>query len=319
MAAPDPADFTRGAPGAADLRGASMVAKHAEARAAKQEADALAALRASFPTLPPALLAAAAAEVGFSAPAASPLVEAFWAQHGEDVRSLFAAAGVALQAPPPPPSGGDGDANDDDDRRRKRCRRRSRSRSRDRHRRRSRSRDRRRRRSRSRDRRASPAATAADRYGKYGTIHADADADAKRSEFCAWVAEVKKCDLETLSRPAEADLWRTFVEDYNTATLPSRKYYDLAAWTAKQKKGGVVEKRAVDDETALRAERAAERAAAAAERLRDAYDDLKREGGAKASDMREQEVLRRALATARRVGDDEKAAALAKRLAPDKK
>ena len=319
MAAPDPsADFTRGSVDAVDTRGASMVAKHAEARAAKQEADALTALRASFPALPPALLAAAAAEVGFSAPAATPLVEAFWAQHGEDVRSLFASAGAPLQAPPPPPSGSD-DA-DDDDRRRKRSRRRSRSRSRDRRRRRSRSRDRRRRHSRSRDRRASPAAaTAADRYGKHGIIHVDTDADAKRSEFCAWVADVKKCDLETLSRPSEADLWRTFVEDYNTATLPSRKYYDLAAWTAKQRKGGVVEKRAVDDETALRAERAAERAAAAAERLRDAYDDLKREGGSKASDMREQEVLRRSMATARRVGDDEKAAALAKRLAPDKK
>jgi hypothetical protein len=131
---------------------------------------------------------------------------------------------------------------------------------------------------------------------------------------------VKKVDVDALARGAETELWRTFVEDYNTATLPSQKYYDLAAWAAKAAGDGApVPASAVDDEAALRAERAAERAAAASARLRSAYDELRRGGGAKAGDMREQELLRRALATARRVGDDDKAATLAKRLAPDKK
>lgn len=31
----------------------------------------------------------------------------------------------------------------------------------------------------------------------------------------------------------ERELWRTFMEDFNTCTLPERKYYDLAAHARK--------------------------------------------------------------------------------------
>ena len=38
-----------------------------------------------------------------------------------------------------------------------------------------------------------------------------------------------------LPRYEEKDLFKEFMEDYNTATLPSRKYYNLEKWEAEQR------------------------------------------------------------------------------------
>ncbi|KAJ1486037.1 hypothetical protein T484DRAFT_1791346 [Baffinella frigidus] len=37
-------------------------------------------------------------------------------------------------------------------------------------------------------------------------------------------------DYGCLPQRAREDLWGTFVEDFNTATLPHEKYYDLSKW-----------------------------------------------------------------------------------------
>eukprot|EP01056_Protomagalhaensia_sp_Gyna25_P002950 Protomagalhaensia_sp_Gyna_25__2949@NODE_2732_length_921_cov_55_308390_g2278_i0_p1_GENE_NODE_2732_length_921_cov_55_308390_g2278_i0NODE_2732_length_921_cov_55_308390_g2278_i0_p1_ORF_typecomplete_len244_score52_97AAA_23/PF13476_6/0_028Nup88/PF10168_9/0_084CDCA/PF18484_1/0_15_NODE_2732_length_921_cov_55_308390_g2278_i085816 len=68
-----------------------------------------------------------------------------------------------------------------------------------------------------------------DRFGKYGLIN-DGARFAKRAEFQLWLAEIKGLSYEEVSQPSLKALWSQFVEDFNTATFPSKKYYELAAW-----------------------------------------------------------------------------------------
>lgn len=43
-----------------------------------------------------------------------------------------------------------------------------------------------------------------------------ADMATKRDEFLMWAAEVKRIDIETLDRYEEKDLFKDFMEDFNT-------------------------------------------------------------------------------------------------------
>ena len=63
-------------------------------------------------------------------------------------------------------------------------------------------------------------------YGSRGIIR-ETDAYGKREEFNAWLTEVKGCNTERVKGAEEKALFREYVEDYNTATLPSEKYYNL--------------------------------------------------------------------------------------------
>ena len=168
-------------------------------------------------------------------------------------------------------------------------------------------------------------ATACDgaQWGKYGVLQ-DADRARMRPEFFAWLAEVKHIDAETLTdRRLEAELWRAFVEDFNTATLPSTKYYNLAAWEHEQQQGqrrqpGGDEGSFIDDEAALRAEqkraREAQRRAQLAQQVREMRADT-----AKQSDMAHQEELRLLQHHLWRAGDEQAAHKIAERLRPDVK
>ncbi|GFR41117.1 hypothetical protein Agub_g1761, partial [Astrephomene gubernaculifera] len=159
-------------------------------------------------------------------------------------------------------------------------------------------------------------------FGKYGIIR-ESDAYAKRNEFILWALEVKKTDVENLGKFEERDLFRDYMEDYNTGTLPHRKYYDLEAYeraraakaAAKGAKLASKRKSAVNDEEALRQQRAEERQRLAAERLQDAYREIKYSD--KGQDMREQELLRAQMALAYKTGDTSKAHRLLDRLQPD--
>jgi hypothetical protein len=68
-------------------------------------------------------------------------------------------------------------------------------------------------------------------YGKFGVIR-ELDIHTKSSEFYAWMMEVKHISRETLGRKEEREYFLEFMEDYNTATLPDVKYYDLGKWAA---------------------------------------------------------------------------------------
>ena len=74
---------------------------------------------------------------------------------------------------------------------------------------------------------------ASDQYGRYGIIR-EADLATKVSEFQQWATEVKKVNIEALPKWEEKELFAEFMEDYNTGTLPHKKYYDLMAYVQQQ-------------------------------------------------------------------------------------
>merc|ERR1712187_310881 len=69
-------------------------------------------------------------------------------------------------------------------------------------------------------------------FGKYGVIKAE-DFFNKKPEFLSWSMEVKKVNTDMLGQMQMRDLFKEYIEDYNTATMPSEKYYDLKTWDDK--------------------------------------------------------------------------------------
>jgi hypothetical protein len=53
-----------------------------------------------------------------------------------------------------------------------------------------------------------------------------------------WLSEVKCFNLETISQQDERRFFEEFVECYNTATLPSKKYYNFKVWYEKEQLRG---------------------------------------------------------------------------------
>ncbi|XP_071736612.1 uncharacterized protein [Rutidosis leptorrhynchoides] len=72
-----------------------------------------------------------------------------------------------------------------------------------------------------------------DSWGKYGIIR-ETDMWNKRPEFTAWLAEVKQVNLESMPNWEEKQMFKQFMEDHNTATFPSKKYYSLDAYHRKK-------------------------------------------------------------------------------------
>ncbi|MEW5309986.1 MAG: hypothetical protein WDW38_001823 [Sanguina aurantia] len=155
---------------------------------------------------------------------------------------------------------------------------------------------------------AKPAAGKGDDFGKYGILH-EIDYNSKSSEFIRWALDVRKVDVEAMSKAEEKELFRDFMEDYNTGEkpgagnnglhpLPHRKCYNLQ-----------------DDEAAIKAARDADRVAVLEARQLDAYKAL--QYGNRAQEMREQDLMRQQMSLAYRTGDLAKAALLAKKLKPD--
>ncbi|KAJ9051970.1 hypothetical protein DSO57_1038886 [Entomophthora muscae] len=72
-----------------------------------------------------------------------------------------------------------------------------------------------------------------DKYGYYGLI-GESDFYNKESEFTAWLDEVLHIQMDEISPFKRIELFRDFIEDYNNAKLPSRKYYDIARWRSKR-------------------------------------------------------------------------------------
>ncbi|GER43090.1 nucleic acid binding protein [Striga asiatica] len=158
----------------------------------------------------------------------------------------------------------------------------------------------------------------------------------KRPEFTAWLAEIKKIvlrlnnlifleqvNLESLPNWEEKQLFKDFMEDHNTATFPSKKYYNLDAYYQRKmekemKKGytkAVESERTVfNDEEQRRLELQQERE----RRKQQEVEDLKRSmQSGMAQAMKEQAQLREEMAYQYKIGNFEAAAAIQKRLDPD--
>mmetsp|Transcript_22802 Transcript_22802/g.45839 ORF Transcript_22802/g.45839 Transcript_22802/m.45839 type:complete len:359 (+) Transcript_22802:38-1114(+) len=82
-------------------------------------------------------------------------------------------------------------------------------------------------------------------FGKYGVIKAE-DFYNKKPEFLLWAMEVKKQATDNMGQMEMKNLFKEFIEDYNTATMPSKKYYNLAAWDAMM--GKKMQKKKRDDD-----------------------------------------------------------------------
>ena len=109
-------------------------------------------------------------------------------------------------------------------------------------------------------------------YGSRGVLRRT-DLNLKRDEFDAWCREVRKTDPR--GRAELETLFSEFCEDFNTCTLPSEKYYNLAAWERAQAAAAAAGPTAarsnfsmLDDAEAHRRESEAARRAKAEEQMR---------------------------------------------------
>nr|XP_043628296.1 DEAD-box ATP-dependent RNA helicase 42 [Erigeron canadensis] len=161
-----------------------------------------------------------------------------------------------------------------------------------------------------------------DSWGKYGIIR-ETDMWTKRPEFTAWLAEVKQVNLESLPNWEEKQMFKQFMEDHNTATFPSKKYYSLDAYHRKKiekaiKKGSAKaaksERIVFNDEEQRRLELQQER-----EKQKEAeVEALKRSmQSGMAQAMKEQDRLREEMNYLFKIGNVEAATAIQRRLDPD--
>ncbi|KAG9441048.1 hypothetical protein H6P81_016902 [Aristolochia fimbriata] len=159
-------------------------------------------------------------------------------------------------------------------------------------------------------------------WGKYGIIR-ETDMWTKRPEFTAWLAEVKQVNLENLQNREEKQMFKEFMEDHNTATFPSKKYYDLDTYQRRKmeremKKGlkrlSETERTVFNDEELRRQELLREREKQKEQEVK-ALKQSMQSGLAQA--MKEQAQLREEMAYQYRIGNFEAAAAIQRRLDPD--
>ncbi|KAJ3163288.1 hypothetical protein HDU88_006386 [Geranomyces variabilis] len=75
--------------------------------------------------------------------------------------------------------------------------------------------------------------SASAQYGAYGVIAAS-DMFRMQAEFWTWLVEVKKTSPESLPNYKMKEVFLDFMEAYNTASLPSKKYYNLDKWEREQ-------------------------------------------------------------------------------------
>lgn len=85
-----------------------------------------------------------------------------------------------------------------------------------------------------RDKDRASAAVNQNEYGKYGIIREDSYFQ-KQKEFEVYMEEVKKIPgVGCLPRRDVVEYFKSYVEDYNTATMPHEKYYSYAKWESQK-------------------------------------------------------------------------------------
>ncbi|KAK4687700.1 hypothetical protein P7C73_g2414, partial [Tremellales sp. Uapishka_1] len=92
--------------------------------------------------------------------------------------------------------------------------------------------EKRRRKERKKEKKSKSSAAVTAQWGLYGLI-SEADIVTKDSEFRTWLVEERTINPETISKDRSRKEFAVFVEDYNTATLPHEKYYDMAKYDIK--------------------------------------------------------------------------------------
>jgi len=164
-------------------------------------------------------------------------------------------------------------------------------------------------------------------FGRFGLIREE-NFHSKKREFEAYMDEVHGV-VNVLSMPKREMMghYRTFMEDFNTATMPNEKYYNIERWEMDAyhqaqafKQQGLVADGSVrtvfDDE----AERNAERRRLKLEQEAAQFSVLKQQMAQRQNlidDMRRQETLRGEQILAFKAGDRETLKKIERKLAPD--
>ncbi|OQR92421.1 hypothetical protein ACHHYP_03713 [Achlya hypogyna] len=131
-------------------------------------------------------------------------------------------------------------------------------------------------------------------YGKYGILR-ETDFHAKAVSFQAWLRDIKKIADFNGPKYEAVEYFKEYMEDYNTATMPHEKYYDIEKYEMKKynKKMAKKMKRqrpsAVEDEESAHRERMRKKAE---ESRRDFELILATMDRDKIADMRHQQQLR---------------------------
>lgn len=144
-------------------------------------------------------------------------------------------------------------------------------------------------------------------FGKYGILKRD-DFSRMQRALEVWLDEVKSISASVLSRRDLQTYFEEFREDFNTATLPHKKYYNFDAWEQAEwdkKKSESTPKQKSNDELAHKALR----------RQEEANVKLDTETIA---DMKHQAALRTQMQVAFRTGDTETYERLRRRLNADR-
>ncbi|SCZ91285.1 BZ3500_MvSof-1268-A1-R1_Chr1-2g01308 [Microbotryum saponariae] len=63
-------------------------------------------------------------------------------------------------------------------------------------------------------------------WGKHGIL-TETDIYQKDQEFRAWLVGERMLNPETMSKAKEKEIFKEFMEDFNTGTLPHEKYYNM--------------------------------------------------------------------------------------------
>jgi len=165
-------------------------------------------------------------------------------------------------------------------------------------------------------------------FGKYGVIKPE-DFYNKKPEFLSWAMEVKKENTDTMGQMEMKNLFKEYIEDYNTATMPTKKYYNLQAWDTlmskkrQQKKRGDemsdAQKAALasfDDEKARREEIKHLQAKKQDDYITSEVKKM-RANKAKVEEMKTQERLRTQMDMLNKAGLSKEATKIKDRLTPD--
>ncbi|KAL8144142.1 hypothetical protein V2J09_017174 [Rumex salicifolius] len=159
-------------------------------------------------------------------------------------------------------------------------------------------------------------------WGKYGIIK-EVDMWNKRPEFTAWLLDVKEVNLESLPNWEEKNMFKEYMEDYNTATFSSKKYYNLDIYhknkMAKQMRKGMkkvvaTERTVFNDEEQRRLELLQEREKQKQQEVVELKNAMQ-SGMAQA--MKEQARLKEEMQYLYKVGNYEAAAVIQRKLDPD--
>ncbi|KAI9596545.1 hypothetical protein BDF19DRAFT_495221 [Syncephalis fuscata] len=70
-------------------------------------------------------------------------------------------------------------------------------------------------------------------FGKHGILR-ETDVYTKEQEFHAWLIEVKHLSPEVLNQQQMKQHFKLYMEDYNTASMPHEKYYNMEKWEKSQ-------------------------------------------------------------------------------------